>query len=79
MAMPTRILIKVNLILIQNRTRKGRAMGCSRHGEFLQNVPRVVQAALNHHCGEVREMREMRKITNAQCPIPHSLFNFCNL
>jgi hypothetical protein len=27
MAMPTRILIKVNLILIQNRTRKGSAAG----------------------------------------------------
>jgi len=28
MAMPTRILIKVNLILIQYRTRKGSATGC---------------------------------------------------
>jgi hypothetical protein len=34
MAMPTRILIKVNLILIQYRMRKGSATGCKHTENF---------------------------------------------
>jgi len=42
MAMPTRILIKVNLILIQYRTRKGSATGC----KDMENFSRILLVSL---------------------------------
>ncbi len=51
MTVHIRILIKVNLILIQNRTIKGSATGCKDTDNFSRMLLVSLQVFLNHHSG----------------------------
>jgi len=77
--MPTRILIKVNLILIQYRTRKGSATGC----KDTDNFSRMLLVLFQPLSIMIRESRgdegdegagEEELITNAQCPMLNAPF-----